>query len=158
MNAIHIQRLTIHDVVGSGQMGPSINRNCRRSIHFMQRRGDHIDKRPIIRGKIGARTGKQPINQITWLLLGYDCSPGVRSSRWVHPGLQGHSIGKIQRIRVIHRYPAGSIEVESIVELSLAGPGCAADGSCVAVPRCVGHGRSAPLTKTVSCYQTTRRR
>jgi len=37
LNAIHIQRLTVHHVVGCGQMGPSIERNGRTgwSIQFI---------------------------------------------------------------------------------------------------------------------------
>src|SRR5947207_15919013 len=109
----------------------------------MDRSCEDIDQRQII-----GRSGKQAINQTTdfWLLFDYDCSPGWGVNRWVDPSLKGHPIGEIQRIRVIHGYPVGSIEVESsTAESSLAGPGCAANGSCVAVPRRVCYRRPAPL-------------
>jgi hypothetical protein len=97
----------------------------------MDRSCEDIEKRQII-----GRIGKQAPNQIIdfWLLLDQDCSPGRCSNRWVHPSLKGHSSGEIQRIRGIHRYPvADCIEVESIAEFALAGPGCAVDGSGIAV-------------------------
>ena len=126
----------------------------------MDRSCGDIDKRRI--PKSAGRTGKQAINQITdfWPLLDYNCSPGAGINRWVQPGLQGHSTGEIQRIRVIHRYPVvvGSIEVESTSESSLAAPGCAVNSSCIVVPRRVRYRRPAPLIKTVSSYQTSSRR
>ena len=66
LTAIQIQRLTGRRVVGGSQIGPSIERNWRGSIQFMERSCDDIDKRPV-RGRIG----KQPPNQITdfWSLL-----------------------------------------------------------------------------------------
>src|SRR5207244_2907406 len=69
-------------------------------------------------------------------------------------GLQGHSTGEIQRIRVIHRYlVADPIKVESTAEFALAGPGHAVNGSGIAVARQVCHGRPVPLIKTVGSYQ-----
>jgi hypothetical protein len=52
-NAIYIQRLTVHYVVGSGQMSPRIERYWRGSIQFTQRSGDYIDKRSIVSGSNG---------------------------------------------------------------------------------------------------------
>src|SRR5438874_12351563 len=98
-------------------MSPAIELNRRRPIQFLNRSSDfYVDK-----GQVRRRTSKQGVNQTKafGLLFHDQCSPGSWSNCWVDPSLQSHSTAKIQGDRVIHSYPAGSIEAESISVPSL---------------------------------------
>ena len=148
--------MTGYRIVSCGQMSPSIDRNRRWPIQFMDRTPDvYIDKRQIPR-----RASEQAVNEVTafWLLLYHDCSPSGWGSRWMDPSFQSHSAGQIQRSRIIHCHPVASpVEIESIAEFPLISPGCAVNSSTVSVPRNVSYHCAASFVKTVSRYQTAAR-